>query len=1277
MTVSHRFASIVTAIVLLAAACPATGNRGRYNKMFAVPTPGPITIDGDLSDWDRSAEIEFFVVPETRASQTTFFSVMYDSEAIYLGGTVRDNSPMMNRHDPDANGHKGWDADAFQFRLVTDASATYPLKENQFRYGALRHPDGKLFSKAEREAADKRNDVVHLILWHYTDKATPALQMHYGFTYRVPRPEWVPHGVVPNDLYQAKYKKQDDGLGYTFEYRIPWSTLGAKRPLKGGDIVAATVQTNWSRPDGLKSAGGAAWAYDVLANPGFPFQSGETWGKLIFRDEGDVPREQVDAGLPPEKPLPLEFEYEVPTDGEVTVQLVDKNNFVVRTLVAQGKRNGGVNVEKWDGLDSSGAPLAAGAYQWIGNHTDQQIRLKYRFSVHNSGKPAYPTPDNKGGWGGDHGIPTAVTAIPGSKDLMLGWNYCEFGWGIIRVTEDGKKKWGSKHNATHLASDGKRLFAIDQHGFHGANGVKVFDASDSRPLSFQGKAYAGLEPTGDKDKDHLTGLAYHDGKLYVAYEHRNTVAVFDANNAKKLGTYNVPHARYPAVNADGVVYVVSNDTTMTLAPGAETFTPFAGTNLDNPQGIAIASDGHVHVANRGKLMNISVFNASGKFIKSIGRDGGRNAVGAYQPDGVYKPSGMSFDSQGRLWVAEYADSPKRHSVWNVQSGQNVNEFFGGSSYFGYCVIDPARPDEIYGHNTLWKIDWDNYTTKPVSTIWRKFEPNAMLSFIPDGYQGLMRVFTHKNGKQFAYGGAYNAYVLAMRKGDIFQPIMATFNIRRGQYGYGNEQFQILKDEKRYPNGQYFWQDANDDGIVQHEEITRFTEHRFNPQLREFDRNTLDAWTAYGWTFKPTRFEDGRPIYDPKKREKNILYGTPHNRYITLDPDGSVFVLTAGQAPSWAKFSKTGELLIGYPNIVNWRRSLGFPVIKPGRLWGMTGPLGVGGDFTGNATYFGMSHLFDRNGHYVAGLGYDGRVGGDPSIAGQPEGQGGALVKLNIKGKQRYFLLQGGQDGRVMEIMNLATIKPLAGGTYVLSEKDAATAAESLADYKEAIARAGGLSIVRSRSALDSARTVGKDLEGGRSFKAALAYDQTNLYAKFVIKADAQLVNAQPDPKLIFKGGNLLDIQLATDPEAPANRDKPAVGDVRLLVSKDPAGQTKALLYQPLVKGFKGDRIVLKSPTGEEPFDKITDVSSRIELQARRNREGFTAYVTIPLDLIGFAPSPGQTIKADLGYIFGNKQGTRTMVRAYWVNNGFSANVVDDIPNESRLTPAEWGNATVE
>ena len=60
------------------------------------------------------------------------------------------------------------------------------------------------------------------------------------------------------------------GAAIPSEYAIPWATLGVAAPLMGGDIVAGTVQFNYSAPNGLHTAGGAAWCYDLMSAPGFP-----------------------------------------------------------------------------------------------------------------------------------------------------------------------------------------------------------------------------------------------------------------------------------------------------------------------------------------------------------------------------------------------------------------------------------------------------------------------------------------------------------------------------------------------------------------------------------------------------------------------------------------------------------------------------------------------------------------------------------------------------------------------------------------------------------------------------------------------------------------------------------------------------------------------------------------------------------------------------------------------------------------------------------------------
>jgi hypothetical protein len=184
-----------------------------------------------------------------------------------------------------------------------------------------------------------------------------------------------------------------------------------------------------------------------------------------------------------------------------------------------------------------------------------------------------------------------------------------------------------------------------------------------------------------------------------------------------------------------------------------------------------------------------------------------------------------------------------------------------------------------------------------------------------------------------------------------------------------------------------------------------------------------------------------------------------------------------------------------------------------------------------------------------------------------------------------------------------------------------------------------------------------------------------------VTAPHELINVAADPKLVFKGGNCLDIQLAADPAADPKRKTPAPGDVRLLVTRQATADGKAIqplavVYRPQVKGFQGQPIVLTSPTGKESFDEIRVVDS-VGLEYRKTSDGFRAVVAIPLDLLGLTLNKGQSLKMDLGYLYGNATGSQVAARSYWTNHSFSANVTNDIPSESRLEPAEWCQATVE
>ncbi|MFH1571455.1 MAG: hypothetical protein ABIL09_25920, partial [Gemmatimonadota bacterium] len=755
-----------------------------------------VTVDGDLAEWDLSGQIEMFVVSETRQTQSARLAVMYDGQALYLGATVRDPSPMMNRHAPEVDAHKAWDADACQFRLVVDRDAEYPLLETSFEYSQ------------DRSREDRRDDIVHLTLWHYTDRGEAALQMHRGMTYRVPRPEWSPHGAVPPDLFDGAYCRAGDGGGYSFEYRIPWSTLGAANPPRGGDAVAGAVQFNWSAPDGLTTAGGSAWAYDVMRQPGFPYQSAACWGRIVFAAQGGLPAGLADEGVAPPAPLPLRFAYDLPEDGQVTIALLDSARRYVRILAAQAPRLAGQVVEEWDGLDDGGRPLPPGTYTWKGLY-HQPITTRFVLSVHNSGRPPYKLDDGTGGWGADHGTATAVCSA--GDAVFLAWNASESGWGLIRTDLDGRKQWGTHQDADHLATDGTRVFAAGGMGFDRSPGVRALDADSGRPLNW-GNGSPRLELPGAGAAEPVTGLACGGGRVYAAWGGLDAVGVFDGQSGALLATWTVPGAGALAVRPDGSLAAVSRGRVVAVAEGRTA--PLVDHHLAAPRGLAIGPDGTLYVANGGKRQDVSVFAPDGRYRRSIGKEGDRPRRGRYDSRGMLEPGGIALDREGRLWVAETLDAPKRQSVWDAATGELVAEYFGGSAYFGWAYMDPEKPDEIYCHNVLWRVDLDRGTWEPLTTVWRATRPNEVGEAEPGGYAGHFRVVTARSGRQFGWGMRGYGNVLFMRDGDLFRPIAAAIHVQRHNPYMAWPPYPIFADSARFADGTYLWQDGNGDQTIQ-------------------------------------------------------------------------------------------------------------------------------------------------------------------------------------------------------------------------------------------------------------------------------------------------------------------------------------------------------------------------------------------------------------------------------------------------------------------------------
>jgi len=463
MRTSARLLVALLIVSLITPALAQQGGRGRNKRIFVVPAPSKVVFNGKLDEWDLSGQINIYVTQETSEMQSAKVALMYDAEAIYISADVRDPTPMMNRHDPRVNAERAWDADAFQIRFQLDPEMGYPIN-----FGSM--------------PPQPHDQIVHLLMWHYTDDASDNLQLRYGMDYALPPGKDLPFGMVPKDGYQGKFIKNSDGRGFVFEYRIPWSTVQPKRPIKAGDLVASAIQIQWGSPSGLDSSGGG-WAMDLMSGPGFSFQSTACWGKAIFSDKGNLPKEITQEGLPIEPPLPLTIEYNPPGDGDVTIALQDSQGQFVRYVVVQQSRKAGKVIDKWDGLHDAGKPLLPGKYTWKGIY-HEPIITKYVMGLHNSGSPSYRTPEGTGAWGADHGRPSTVSAA--GDHMLLAWDGGEAGDSILKTDLAGRKIWGIKPGALHLAVDLKsdRVFIVGGGGFHDGAHVQVYSLIDGRPLRF-------------------------------------------------------------------------------------------------------------------------------------------------------------------------------------------------------------------------------------------------------------------------------------------------------------------------------------------------------------------------------------------------------------------------------------------------------------------------------------------------------------------------------------------------------------------------------------------------------------------------------------------------------------------------------------------------------------------------------------------------------------------------------------------------------------------------
>ena len=998
-------------------------------ELRLVPAPAKVVIDGDLSDWDLSGEILMcYDLSTLLDTHSVRVAGMYDDQYLYLSFRFKDKTPMLNHIDPKTRPGEGWKADCAQLRFLTDWDVP-----------------------------------IHIDAYYYTDEKRPVIYIQYADLGSNKIQKVIPDGIEAG--CQMAFKVDKDGKGYTQEMAIPWKLLRPSgEAYKPGESFRLGIECFWG------DATASRWPEHRLTdliNPEHPqreffWANSKAWGKAVLMKEGHLPpspsiqqvsliEQWIAQQYSTEGVVPIR--YELPEDGYVTLVIEKSDGTRVKNLIADYPRKKGLNVDYWDGTDDDGHLVEPGEYRVRGLfHKD--LDVLYEFALGNPGNPPYDDPaSGRGGWLSNHAPAMAVAAD--EESIYVAAPVAEGATTVMRLDYNGQKQWGVGNiNGGMLVSYKGYLYMLVggpaiAWGGPPANEVAIvrFDAKTGNYANFSdGKAMHSIAqisppeqwvkprpPEGEVVAKHLfnaewcqrqtMGLTAFNGKLYASLYYENKIVEVDPEEGKALGEISIPH---PAgLASDGRnLYAISEKKIVKVDPDSNKITPVVEEGLSAPIGLACDSDGNIYVSDWGDAMCVKVFSPKGKLLRLIGKKGGRQLIGKYEPEGMFLPWGIAVDKRGRLWVAEYDNTPRRISVWDTKTGKLIREYCGSTWYGGAGVyINKYNPKQAFIMGNICEVDWKKGLWRVKGTLWRMTNPQAIFGLNREGLK--MEVVRIKGKELLVANGSGGLFCVAELKGDYAKPLAAIGRVYAlYQYGLcyqGGTKWpdiimkNLVPDPKRleelkqkhpsafngmgnqYPDvffmlgepgvrNHFIWVDKNGDGLVQEDEIQFFNPDevgglRFEMWWRSaYNPNDLTFYAVSDWNGRLRIWaipvirwnEVGAPVYDIKQARLVVdqpILPQPEGPSEWADSKGNVLV---NHLPL-QMFSKEGKLLWSYPN--NWPGVHGShtaPQAKRGRL---IGPLYVmgSGELKGVGEVFciggnlGERYLMTTDGLYIGSV----------------------------------------------------------------------------------------------------------------------------------------------------------------------------------------------------------------------------------------------------------------------------------------------------------------------
>lgn len=239
-------------------------NRSEIETVHAGRADEPPVIDGDLREWNEENAFSVACIAPYADTYHAQGSIRYDDQRIYIAMHVGDPFPMASMADPVNEPEFFWTGGSVILRVGADETLGWPL--NAAKRGTHRH------GREVDPVRDNSKQVVHIGMWYSKRDQQSQLMLQYGIG--------CDENVIESDGWQAAYRRDPDGLGYTFEYAIDYELLNASRP-RPGDVWPSTLAIHWSDQSGRTCMGRLV---EITNQSEIPFQTFDaaTWGKLVF-----------------------------------------------------------------------------------------------------------------------------------------------------------------------------------------------------------------------------------------------------------------------------------------------------------------------------------------------------------------------------------------------------------------------------------------------------------------------------------------------------------------------------------------------------------------------------------------------------------------------------------------------------------------------------------------------------------------------------------------------------------------------------------------------------------------------------------------------------------------------------------------------------------------------------------------------------------------------------------------------------------------------------------